>query len=40
MHTLVAMYGYIAADEDPASWGADGLVNSPVEIIDWVRNYK
>ncbi len=39
MHTLVAMYGYIAADEDPASWGADGFVNSPVEIIDWVRNY-
>jgi phosphoglycolate phosphatase len=40
MHTLVAMYGYIAKDEDPASWGADGFVNSPVEIIDWIRNYK
>jgi phosphoglycolate phosphatase len=40
MHTLVAMYGYIAMDEDPASWGADGFINNPVEIIDWIRNYK
>ena len=40
MHTLVALYGYIADDEDPVSWGADGLVNTPVEIIDWVRKSR
>ncbi|MEM7027825.1 MAG: HAD-IIIA family hydrolase [Pseudomonadota bacterium] len=32
--TLAALYGYIETDNDPASWQADGYVNSPIEIID------
>ncbi|MEA3291287.1 MAG: HAD-IA family hydrolase [Pseudomonadota bacterium] len=36
MTTLAALYGYIADDEDPADWGADGLVRSPAEIHDWL----
>ncbi|OGT31632.1 MAG: phosphoglycolate phosphatase [Gammaproteobacteria bacterium RBG_16_51_14] len=40
MHTLVAMYGYIAEEEDPAVWGADGFVYNPFEIIAWVRNHN
>ena len=40
MHTLVAMYGYIARDDDPATWGADGFVHEPGEIIEWVRNHN
>ncbi len=30
--TLIALYGYIDKDEDPASWCADGMVSSPHEI--------
>ena len=36
MTTLAALYGYIAEDEDPSTWGADGLVRSPAEIHDWL----
>ena len=30
--TLVALYCYIAEDEDPINWQADGMVSSPIEI--------
>lgn len=36
MHTLVACYGYIGIDDEPESWGADGLINTPLEILDWL----
>ena len=32
--TLIALYGYIDDDDDPDSWGADGMVSSPHEIND------
>lgn len=32
--TLVALYGYIAEDEDPNNWQADGMVSSARDIID------
>ncbi len=32
--TLVALYGYIDAEANPASWGADGMVSAPNEIND------
>lgn len=34
MYTLIANYGYIAADEDPGTWGADGMIETPLEILD------
>ena len=37
MTTLVAAYGYIDSTENPENWGADGLVNSPEEILSWVQ---
>jgi len=37
MKTLIASYGYIAADDKPMEWLADGAVNSPLEIIDWLK---
>lgn len=37
MTTLVAAYGYIDKAEDPEDWGADGLVDSPEEILTWLR---
>lgn len=37
MTTLVAAYGYIDKADNPDDWGADGLVDSPEEILSWVR---
>lgn len=36
MHTLVAMFGYIDETESPESWQADGLIEKPEEILDWL----
>ncbi len=33
MKTLIASYGYISEHEDTNDWGADALINSPVEIL-------
>ena len=40
MATLVAAYGYIEVSENPADWGADGLVDSPEEILSWARAHN
>ena len=37
MTTLVATYGYIDTADNPESWGADGLVDSPAEILAWIQ---
>ena len=34
--TLVAMFGYISAEQQPLQWGADGYVESPQDIIRWL----
>ena len=36
MTTLVAAYGYIDTSENPENWGADGMIDSPEEIMAWV----
>lgn len=36
MKTLVALFGYIGEDEQPASWGADGMIAHPAELLDWI----
>jgi 2-phosphoglycolate phosphatase len=36
-HSLAALYGYIPAEEDPMSWGADGYVHHPLEIKEWLE---
>lgn len=36
MATLVALFGYIGADDDPHSWAADALVETPEEILSWL----
>ncbi len=38
MQTLVALYGYIGNEDHPANWGADGLVNSPLELLPWLEH--
>lgn len=36
MKTLVALFGYIGENEDPAQWGADGMIRTPLELLDWL----
>jgi phosphoglycolate phosphatase len=37
MKTLIALFGYIGDNENPESWGADGMVRTPMEILDWIH---
>ncbi len=37
MTTVVAAYGYLSAEDEPARWQADGIVGSPDELLDWVH---
>jgi phosphoglycolate phosphatase len=36
MQTLLASYGYIDSDQTPIEWGANGVVEEPAEILDWL----
>ena len=36
MTTLLASYGYIDDSQLPIEWGANGVVEEPNEIIDWL----
>jgi len=39
MRTLVALFGYIGNSDTPANWQADGMVNSALEILDWLERW-
>jgi N-acetyl-D-muramate 6-phosphate phosphatase len=36
MRALVAVYGYLSADEDWAAWRGDGSIQRPAELLDWI----
>lgn len=36
MPALVATYGYLAGDEDWRSWGGEGFINRPQDLIGWL----
>jgi len=36
MHTIVARYGYLRADETPEAWRADGIIDAPGELLAWL----
>ncbi|MFV1996791.1 MAG: HAD family hydrolase [Acidiferrobacterales bacterium] len=40
MKTLVALFGYLRDDDQPENWGADGLVNTPEEILSWLNEHQ
>lgn len=40
MHTLVVLFGYFREGDRPSSWGADGLANNPLEILDWIEQHN
>ena len=39
MHTLIARYGYIENDDDPDLWQADGNIEHPTELINWLIDF-
>ena len=40
MYTLVARYGYLADEDTPEHWGADGMIDSPAEIMGWLTEQR
>lgn len=40
MKTLVALFGYIHKDAQPENWQADGMVDTPLEILDWFTEHN
>jgi len=36
MHTLVALFGYLQAHDDPRTWQASGIIHTPAEVLDWL----
>ena len=34
--TLAALFGYLNEDDQPELWNADGLINHPLEISEWI----
>ena len=34
MKTVVALFGYIDVSDKPAEWGADALINTPIELLN------
>lgn len=36
MKTLVALYGYLKPSDEPATWGADALIESPEHLANWI----
>jgi len=39
MYTLAALYGYIGPDDSPFDWGADAMVNAPLEVAAWLASF-
>lgn len=37
MTAMLALYGYIPANENPLDWSADHTVNNPQEILEWLN---
>jgi 2-phosphoglycolate phosphatase len=36
MNTIVACYGYLSVDDCPAAWGANGMIERPVELLQYL----
>ncbi|MDJ0862714.1 MAG: HAD-IA family hydrolase [Gammaproteobacteria bacterium] len=40
VRTLVALFGYLEPDDRPESWGADGSIERPEELLDWLPSAR
>ncbi|MEI7795300.1 MAG: HAD-IA family hydrolase [Methylococcaceae bacterium] len=39
MQTLAATYGYLQSTDTPETWGANALIDSPQQLLAWLKNY-
>lgn len=39
MRTVVALFGYLGESDRPQAWGADGLIEHPLDLLDWVGGH-
>ncbi|MDD1609912.1 MAG: HAD-IA family hydrolase [Methylococcaceae bacterium] len=37
MKTLAAVYGYLKPTDNPETWGADALIDSPEQLTTWIN---
>jgi phosphoglycolate phosphatase len=37
MPALVANYGYLRPDEDSRTWGGDGYLTQPLDLLEWLQ---
>jgi len=40
MPALVANYGYLRPDEDSSTWGGDGYLTEPLDLLEWLRKSR
>jgi phosphoglycolate phosphatase len=40
MRALVAIYGYLHADEDWQAWGGDGFIERPIDLLGWIERRR
>lgn len=38
MKTLAALYGYLKPEDVPENWGADALIDHPLQIDSWIKS--
>ncbi|MGZ8189963.1 MAG: HAD family hydrolase [Methylococcaceae bacterium] len=38
MKTLAALYGYLKPNDNPETWGADALIESPEQLTSWITS--
>jgi phosphoglycolate phosphatase len=38
MRTLAAVYGYLQPNDQPETWGAEALIDSPAQLLTWLKN--
>ena len=36
LRTVVALFGYLGPDAQPETWGADGSIARPEDLLDWL----
>lgn len=40
MYTLVALYGYLGAEDRPETWGAAGMIQNPAGVLTWLEESR
>ncbi|MBS0613692.1 MAG: phosphoglycolate phosphatase [Proteobacteria bacterium] len=39
MRSLIARYGYLAPEDQPDTWQADGDIHHPAELLSWLKEH-